>query len=260
MTFGDPIHDVLALWVGIIKVKMHFPSWLFVRIHLFSWGKIHIHYIIHLKNVVGRIKFCGTDAWLHAECMQWKPTHNPWTQHMKESECETIFLCCINMIVWMFHLAMQTQIQNKLCLFCPQAPLLGKRKNPWSWRKPVWKQDPCVLWKESLPPEPWISVCKLQHDAWIPTCCFVKGSDKIWILVHTGFPAGSGFQRAQDSQQDLDFSAHWKVGRCRGGPGNASPAVASLSMAHHEQRQPHCPRKQSTGFSLAWFLNRHSKV
>lgn len=72
-------------------------------------------------------------------------------------------------------------------LFCPQAPcrlkytLLSKRKKkkPWFWEKSVWEQDPCVLWRESLPPEPWISVCKSQDDARIPSCCLVKGSGSI---------------------------------------------------------------------------------
>lgn len=57
MSLGDLTHDVLALMVGIIKIKIHFPSSLvFVRMHLFSGGKIYVHHIIHLKSIIGRIK------------------------------------------------------------------------------------------------------------------------------------------------------------------------------------------------------------
>lgn len=117
MIFGDPIHDVLALWVAIIKMKIHFLTWLlFVKVHLFSWGKIHVHYIIHLQNVVGRTKemlwrWCMASCWMHTVD---KPSHNPWTQHTKETKSETTFLFCINITVWTFHLGMHMWIQNQL--------------------------------------------------------------------------------------------------------------------------------------------------
>lgn len=158
----------------------------------------------------------------------------------------------------MFHLGMQTWIQNsRALLYSAHKHHVGwkRKKTPWFWRKPAWKQDPGVLCRESL--SPWtmnysMQVAGLCTDSQLLLC------ERLW--------------------QDLDFSAHWKIRCFRGGPGSASPAVPALprdathwapcmactgaSVAHQEHRQPRCLSKQSTGcgFSLIWFLNRCSKM